>query len=149
MPKEISATKLILIPKIQNPQFANEFRPITCCNIIYKCITKLLGQRIKEILPMIIHPSYGAFVKGRELLHNVLVCKDLARGYQRKHISPRCLLKIDIQKAFDSVHWGFLSDMLTALRFPKVFITWIMVCVTSVSFEVHINGQITGVFKGG
>ena len=73
----------------------------------------------------------------------------MARGYQRKHISPRCLLKIDIQKAIDSVHWGFLFDMMAALRFPQVFITWIKRCVTSVSFDVHINGRTAGTFQGG
>lgn len=109
MPREVSATKLILIPKIQNPQHANEFCPISCCNVIYKCIMKLICQQIKEVLPAIIHPSQGAFVNSRELLYNVLICQDLGRG------KPRCLLQIDIQKAFDFVHWGFLIDMLTAL----------------------------------
>ncbi|KAJ8435083.1 hypothetical protein Cgig2_033623 [Carnegiea gigantea] len=148
MPRAVSTTKLILIPKVQNPQHANEFRPISCCNVIYKCITKLIYQRIKEVLLELIYPSQGGFVQERELLYNVLLCQDLAKGYQRKHISPRCLLKIDIQKVFDFVHWGFLEDMLTALRFAKVFITWIMSCVTSVSFSLHINGQSTGEFPG-
>ena len=148
MPRALSTTKLILLPKVPNPQQANEFRPISCCNVIYKCITKLIGQRIKEILPMIIHPSQGAFVPGRELLYNVLLCQDLARGYQRKNISPRYMLKIDIQEAFDSVHWDFLKDMLTAMRFPRIFITWIMSCITSVFFSIHINGQNVGDFPG-
>jgi len=149
MPRAFSATKLILLPNVQNPQQANEFRPISCCNVIYKCITKLTGQRIKEVLPVLIHPSQGAFVEGRELLYNVLLCQDLARGYQRKHISPRSMLKIDIQKAFDSMYWDFLEDVLTELRFPKVFVTWIMSCITSVFFSVHINGQSAGEFPGG
>ncbi|KAJ8433476.1 hypothetical protein Cgig2_020648 [Carnegiea gigantea] len=149
MPKEISETKLILIPKVQNPQHATEFRPISCYNVIYKCITKLLCQRIKEILPTTIHPNQGTFVKGRELLYNVLICQDLARGYKRQRISPRCLLKIDIQKAFDSGHWRFIADMMTALKFPKIFITWVLVCISYVSFSFHTNGQNTGVFLGG
>ena len=126
-----------------------EFRPISYCNVIYKCITKLQCQWIKHILPHIIHPSQGASVRGRELLYNVLICQDLARGYQRQNISPKCLLKIDIQKAFDSVHWGFVAEMLNALRFPKIFIPWIMAYVSSVSFSVHIYGQTAGKFLGG
>ncbi|KAJ8421613.1 hypothetical protein Cgig2_010180 [Carnegiea gigantea] len=43
LPKEISDTKLVVIPKVQHPQYAHEFYPISCYNVIYKCITKLLG----------------------------------------------------------------------------------------------------------
>jgi len=42
MPKYISATKLVVLPKVPYPQAATDFRPISCCNTIYKCITKLL-----------------------------------------------------------------------------------------------------------
>ena len=64
----------------------------------------MFSTRLKEVLPTIIDPSQAAFIPGRELLYNVLISQDLARGYQRQHITPRCLLKIDLQKAFDSVH---------------------------------------------
>ena len=149
MPQFMSSTKLVILQKVQNPQTASDFRPISCCSVLYKCIAKMLCIRLKEVLPSIIDPSQAAFVKGRKLLHNVLICQDLARGYQRQHISPRCLLKIDIQKAFDSVHWGFLQEMLEGLKFPPLFIKWIMACVTSVSFQVHINGKDYASFKGG
>ena len=144
-----SGTKLILLPKTPHPQSASDFRPISCCNVLYKCITKLLCQRLKDILPDIIHPSQGAFVKGRESLFNMLICQDLAQGYQRQHISPRCIMKIDLQKAFDSVHWDFLWDLLSSLKFPTIFITWIQRCIASVSFSLQLNGQIHGTFKGG
>ena len=100
MPKYISAKKLIVLRKVPQPQITADFRPISCCNTIYKWITKLLCQRIKGILPEIIDQSQGAFIKGRELLYNVLICQDIARDYQRKTISPRCILKIDLQKAW-------------------------------------------------
>jgi len=98
MPSYISATKLIVLPKVPNPQLATDFTPISYCNTIYKCITKLLSQRIEIILPHLIDPSQGAFIKGRELLYNVLICQDIARGYQRKGISLRYMLKTDLQK---------------------------------------------------
>ncbi|KAJ8441878.1 hypothetical protein Cgig2_034137 [Carnegiea gigantea] len=97
-------TKLVILPKVQNPERAKDFRPISCCNMIYKCIIKLLCTRLKEVLPMIINPSQGAFVKGRELLFSVLLCQDLVRGYNRKHTTPSCIMKVDLHKAFDSVH---------------------------------------------
>ena len=83
------------------------------------------------------------------MLYNVLICQDLARGYQRKNISPRCILKIDLQKAFDSIHWDFLKEFLLALKFPMTFIKWILACVTSVTFLITLNGQDSERFKGG
>ena len=149
MPSYVSATKLVVLPKVNSPQTASEFRPISYCNAIYKCTSKLLCQRIKEILPSLMNQCQEAFVKGRELLYNMLICQDIARGYRRQHISPRCILKIDLQKTFDSIHWEFLKGMLVALKFPLPFIKWVMACVTSVRLSIHLNGRGSGTFEKG
>lgn len=48
---------------------------------------------------------------------------------------------MDLHKAFDSIHWDFIHELLQALKFPKPFIQWIMTCVTNVSFRIQLNGQ--------
>ena len=108
----------------------------------------MLCQRIKEVSPKIIDQIQGAFIKESELLYNVLICQDVTRGYQRKSISLRYIMKIDLQKAFNSVHWGFLQEMLTTLKFLLQFIKWVMACVTSVHFSIHINRQESEAFEG-
>ena len=133
--------KLVLLPKVSNPTYGNEFRPISCCTVIYKCIDKFLCTKLKEVLPHLIHQYQGVFVKERELLFNILICQDIARGYTRKGISLRCLMKIDLHKAFDSIHWHFLKELLYHLKFPTQFISQIIACITSVSYRVHVNGQ--------
>ena len=148
MPPFISATKLIVLPKVAHPQTASDFRPISCCNVLYKVISKLLCSRLKKVLPSIINQCQGAFVQGREILFNVLICQDLARGYLRKQTSPRCMMKVDPRKAFNSIHWVFIEDMLKALHFPYVFTNWVMACVTNVDFHLHLNGCIHGSFNG-
>ncbi|KAJ8419799.1 hypothetical protein Cgig2_030528 [Carnegiea gigantea] len=79
----LGETKLVLLPKVLNPTQVKEFRPISCCNVIYKCIAKLLCTRLKEVLPHLIHQYQGAFVKERELLFNIFICQDIAKGYSR------------------------------------------------------------------
>lgn len=69
--------------------------------------------------------------------------------YTWKRISPRCILKVDLQKAFDFVQWDFLQDALHGLGFPLQFVVWIMEFVTTTSFSVAINGGVYGHFKGG
>ena len=57
MPLFISATKLILLPKVAHPQFATDFCPISCCNALYKVITKLLCMRLRMVMPSLINQS--------------------------------------------------------------------------------------------
>ena len=148
LPSFYGKTKIILLPKVPNPVKPSDFRPISCCNIIYKCITKLLCTRLKEVLPHLIDAGQGAFVKGRELLFNVLICQDIVRGYQRLHTPPCCVMKVDLHKAFDSIHWDFVQEMLLALKFPPLFVKWTMNCISQVQFAINVNGQQGDWFRG-
>ncbi|GKE62850.1 RNA-directed DNA polymerase, eukaryota, reverse transcriptase zinc-binding domain protein [Tanacetum coccineum] len=58
-------------------------------------------------------------------------------------------MQIDIQKAYDTVSWSFLEDILGKFGFYKKMITWIMTCVKSTSFSIYLNGDMHGFFKGG
>ncbi|XP_074291071.1 uncharacterized protein LOC141617832 [Silene latifolia] len=146
--RQVNTTTLTLIPKVDNPKSVLEFRPVACCNIIYKAITKVMCNRLNKVLPDIINESQGGFVKNRNIVENVLICQDLVRMYNRKVASPRCMIKIDLKKAYDSVEWNFLSQMLYALKFPKGFINLVMVCVTSLTYSLSVNGSTFGFFPG-
>ncbi|XP_021866715.1 uncharacterized protein [Spinacia oleracea] len=124
--KEINSTTITLIPKTKCPSNVTEFRPISCCNVIYKCITKILCERMKVVLPELIAENQGAFVHGRFIMHNIMICQEVVRQYGRKNASPSCLIKLDMQKAYDTIEWGFLEEMLLALGFPAQFIKWIL-----------------------
>ncbi|XP_074278168.1 uncharacterized protein LOC141601764 [Silene latifolia] len=146
--RQVNTTTLTLIPKVKNPLSVLEYRPIACCNIIYKCITKILCSRLSMVLPDIVSCSQGGFVKGRNIVDNVLICQDLVRLYNRKVAFPRCLIKIDLRKAYDTVEWEFIHQMLIALKFPTCFIKLIMICVSSPSYSLHVNGSTFGFFQG-
>lgn len=149
MLKQINATTLTLIPKVDIPTSVKEFRPIACCNTLYKCITKILCARLSGILPSIISPNQSAFIKGRDIVENILVCQDLVKLYNRKSCSPRVIMKIDLQKAYDTIEWSFLEEMLGALKFPRKFICLVMECVSTPKYSIALNGDVFGFFKGG
>ncbi|XP_074315414.1 uncharacterized protein LOC141651610 [Silene latifolia] len=148
MLKQVNTTTLTLIPKVKNPTYVLEYRPIACCNTLYKCIAKILCARLSEVLPHIVDRSQGGFIRGRNIVENVLICQDLVRLYNRKAASPRCLIKIDFRKAYDTVEWDFLHQMLTALNFPPEFIHLIMICVSTPSYTLNVNGNSFGFFQG-
>jgi hypothetical protein len=70
--KQVNATTISLIPKVPNPSKVTEFRPISCCNTIYKCIAKLIANRIKGLLLNLVGPFHSTFVAGRNISDNIL-----------------------------------------------------------------------------
>lgn len=94
---------------MSNACAVKDFRPIACCSVLYKIISKVLANRMKRVLNTIISEHQSAFVPGRLIFDNILLSQELVRGYSRKHISPRYMVKVDIQKAYDSVEWFFLQ----------------------------------------
>ncbi|XP_074315445.1 uncharacterized protein LOC141651643 [Silene latifolia] len=147
--KQVNATNVTLIPKCDRPQTVYQFRPIACCNVVYKVISKLLCARLAEVLPLIIDPNQGAFIQNRNIQENILICQDLIRCYEKPNASPRCLFKIDLQKAYDTVEWSFVEKLLKELRFPVEFQEMLMQCITTASFSLSLNGEMFGYFHGG
>lgn len=82
-------------------------------------------------------------MQGRSLIHNVLICHDLLRHYNRK-TSPRCLMKIDLKKTYDIVRWNFIEEALMGFGFAEPFIRLVMTCVTITHFSVQVNGESYG-----
>jgi reverse transcriptase-like protein len=149
IPEQLNHTIITLLPKKDHPQLASDYRPISCCSVLYKVIAKVLCTRLSSVLPSIIHGNQGAFVKGRLISHNVLLTQELLHTYNWKYGSmDSCMLKLDIQKAFDNVEWSFLFSLLQGLKFPKAFITWIRRCVETASFSLSLNGGYSESFRG-
>ncbi|XP_020250238.1 uncharacterized protein LOC109827635 [Asparagus officinalis] len=63
-------------------------------------------------------------------------------------MANRAMVSIDIRKAFDTISWRFISDLLQGLGFPASMIKWIMACITSPSYSISLNGSLHGYFKG-
>ncbi|KAK4383611.1 Retrovirus-related Pol polyprotein from type-2 retrotransposable element R2DM [Sesamum angolense] len=111
-------------------------------------IPKILVSRIRESLDLLISPSQNAFVLGRLISDNVLLAQELFSGYNQCRLPPRCALKVDLRKAYDTVEWDFLIATLRMFGFPAMFIRWIEECVTSAHYSVVVNGRVHGFFVG-
>ncbi|XP_062103245.1 uncharacterized protein LOC133814275 [Humulus lupulus] len=58
-------------------------------------------------------------------------------------------MKLHLSKAYDTIDWNFLENLLNMFFFPSRFINWIMVCLRGSSYSLVLNGRIQGHFKGG
>nr|GEV95401.1 hypothetical protein [Tanacetum cinerariifolium] len=58
-----------------------------------------------------------------------------------KNEARRCDMKIDIQKAYDTVNWDFLRYSLLLVGFHEVMVNWIVTCISSASFSICINEE--------
>lgn len=120
LPKGVNSTILALVPKKSDLMEMRDFRPIACCNVLYKVVSKIIANRLKLLLPRMITENQSAFVKGRLLMENVLLASKLVKDYHKESVSPRCAMKIDISKAFDSVRWPFVLQILEAVGVPVI-----------------------------
>ncbi|KAL4303922.1 hypothetical protein GQ457_10G015640 [Hibiscus cannabinus] len=141
-------TVLVLIPKVASPDSMRQFRPISLCTVIYKMISKVLVNRFKSILPLCISPNQGAFVSGRSITDNILIAHELIHSLSSIGTGPYqgVTIKLDIEKAFDRVEWFFLRDVMLRLGFDVSWVSLILRCITTVSFNVRINGSLSREF---
>ncbi|XP_074327862.1 uncharacterized protein LOC141665780 [Apium graveolens] len=82
----------------------------------------ITASRLKKIMPTLVDISQSAFIPGRSIFDNILLAQELFRGYERETGVPKCALKIDLHKAFDSVHWSFILAVLKRMRFPNIMV---------------------------
>ena len=145
MPMGWNETVVVLIPKVPNPERIKDLRPISLCNVIYKIASKVLSNRLKVILPDIIALNQSAFVPGRMITDNVLLAYEMTHYMQTKRSGRDffAAVKLDMSKAYDRVEWSFLEKMMLKLGFHEDWVDVIMKCVTTVTYRIKINGELT------
>lgn len=144
----LNHTLLCLIPKSPNASCVSDFRPISCCNVLLKCISKIIADRMKGSLNSLVSKAQSAFIPGRQITDNILMAHELVAGYQKSEGEPRCAFKIDIRKAYDTVDWRYLIGMLQGMGFHPVMVNWINSLISSPSFSICVNGSSEGFFHG-
>ena len=86
------------------------------------------------------------FVPGRMITDNVIVAFESMHSINQRRKGKEGLMaiKLDMSKVYDRVEWAYLESMMKKMGFGDRWIFLIMMCITSITFLVLINGQPKG-----
>lgn len=145
MPEGWNNTVVVLIPKVPQPEHIKDLRPISLCTVIYKVASKVLSNRLKVILPEIVSLNQSAFVPGRLITDNVLLAYEFTHYMKTKRtgMDAYAAIKLDMSKAYNWVEWDFLKKIMERMGFASPWVQTIMKCITSVSYRIKINGDLS------
>lgn len=137
---------ITLVPKKQGACDIKQFRPISLIGSLYKVISKVLVSRLKLVIGKIISENQSAFLQGRNILDGVVVLNEIIEEARKKKKSV-LIFKTDFSKAFDSVSWSYLIDLMTKMNFPSIWLDWMYTCLSTATANVLVNGSPSGEFK--
>jgi hypothetical protein len=143
--KALNTSFISLIPKQDNAQTPDKFRPIALCNVVYKIISKVVANRLKPLLPTLVSGEQSGYVEGRQILNNIIQAHEVVHSLTSKR-KAGMIMQLDIAKAYDKVNWTYIKKVLIAFGFDHNWVRWVMALVTSSSFSILVNGSPSEIF---
>ena len=144
--KSLNAKFFVLVPKGRTDEDLKDLRPISLVGSLYKILLKVLANRIKSVMGVIISQSQNVFVEGRQILNASLIANEEVDSILRRK-EKGILCKLDIEKPYDHIRWDFLLQIMERMGFGSKWISWIKWCISTASFFVLVNGSSTGFFR--
>ncbi|GAU44567.1 hypothetical protein TSUD_367230 [Trifolium subterraneum] len=144
--KGLNSTFIALIPKVDCPQRVADFRPIALVSSVYKVLSKVLANRLRRVVGGVVSQTQSAFIKGRQILDGILIANEIVDDAKRDK-KELLMLKIDFEKAYDSVEWDYLDEVLCKMSFPCKWRVWMKECVSTATTSVLVNGSPTDEFR--
>lgn len=139
LPTLVNSANVVLIPKKEGAECIADYRPISLIHGVVKLISKTLANRLQPFMNSVVSHAQSAFIKKRSIHDNFMYVRNLARKFHQTR-KPSLLLKLDITKAFDTVRWDYLLDLMQQKGFPTRWRDWITNILRSSSSRVLLNG---------
>jgi hypothetical protein len=137
---------LTLLHKGGERENIKNWRPLNLLNCDYKIISKLLAERLKNVLTKLIHPDQNGFVKGRNTSEANRMIQDIIQ-YADKENEEGIIVFLDQQKAFDRVEWGRVDFVFKTYNFGEKYRGWIQMLVKNATTSIKTNGFVSKLFS--
>ena len=108
----------------------------------YKIFAKVLATRLSSHLKEWIRPEQKGFVRGRYILDAIIALWE-GIEYAEESGQDFCFFKIDFDKAYDRLEWGFLCQSLTSMGLQPNFIRYVKTLFGNARARIAINGQLS------
>ena len=135
-----------LLFKKEDPELLKNWRPISLLNTDYKIITKVRVNRVKPVVPSIIHPDQCCSVPGRSSEDNGTLLRDVCDYLEVNERMACAFISIDQEKAFDYVDWDFLDIILGIMNFGPQFRSYIKSIYHDIRSAIISNGYVSEFF---
>ncbi|GKE12159.1 RNA-directed DNA polymerase, eukaryota, reverse transcriptase zinc-binding domain protein, partial [Tanacetum coccineum] len=144
--KGCNSSFISLIPKSHDAKQVKDFRPISLIGSLYKIIAKLLANRLVPVMGNLVNEVQYAFIDNRQILDGPFILNEILQWCKAKK-KKTMLFKVDFEKAFDSIRWDFLDDVLKKFGFGERWCDWIQSCLRSSRGSILVNGSPTSEFQ--
>lgn len=146
LPDSMSEAVIVLVPKTgKDPEDCASYCPISLINADAKLLAKVLANRLTQVLDELIHVDQTGFMPGKGTEINL---RRLFLNMSTTHdnIDSRVIASLDAEKAFDSVEWGYLWEVLGRYGFGAQFLKWLKLLYQSPTACIRTNGRISESF---
>ncbi|XP_057775017.1 uncharacterized protein LOC130993994 [Salvia miltiorrhiza] len=146
LPNGCNSNTLILIPKNESVSTVADLRPIILSNFLFKIISNVLAVRLNSVAEHSISSNQFGFISGRSIHDCIMLGSEGINCLNRSCGGQNMACKVDITKAFDTLRWDFLINVLTVCGYNQRFIGWIEIILKSARLSILYNGELCGYF---
>ncbi|GJR80368.1 RNA-directed DNA polymerase, eukaryota [Tanacetum coccineum] len=137
---------IALIPKSPGAKLVKKIRPISLIGSLYKIIAKLLANRLVTVVGDLVNEVQYAFIANRQILDGPFILNEVINWCKARK-KQSMIFKVDFEKAYDSVRWDFLDDILQNFGFGSRWRNWIQSYLKSSRGSILVNGSPTSEFQ--
>lgn len=147
IPTGLNSSVVVLIPKEKWSIKVGDFRPIVLNNFLFKIITKVFSSRLNAVAASIVSRNQFGFIANRHIHDAIAMASEGVNCLGRSTNGDNFSFKVDIKKAFDTLRWGFVDEVLSCFGFPMTFRKWINEIFISARLSILVNGTAHGYFS--